>query len=69
MKIIQFLAFLGTVMVFPFQTLQMFNIGLTTNEISIIMGAVQAISFVAAPITGKESLKLNEANKSQLRRH
>ena len=39
-------------MVYPFQALQMFNIGLTYNEIAIIMGAVQAISFVAAPITG-----------------
>jgi hypothetical protein len=30
----------------------MFNIGMSYNEIAIIMGAVQAISFVGTPITG-----------------
>jgi hypothetical protein len=30
----------------------MFTIGLSYNEIAIIMGAVQAISFVATPIAG-----------------
>jgi hypothetical protein len=39
-------------MVFPYLSLQMFNIGMNYNEIAIIMGAVQAISFVGTPITG-----------------
>jgi len=40
-------------MVSPYLSLQMFNIGMNYNEIGIITGAVQAISFVATPITGK----------------
>jgi len=42
-------------MVFPYLSLQMFSIGMNYNEIAIIMGAVQAISFVGAPITGFSS--------------
>ncbi len=46
------LLFSGTFVVWPYLALQMFTIGLSYNEIAIIMGAVQAISFVATPIAG-----------------
>jgi hypothetical protein len=36
----------------------MFTIGLSYNEIAIIMGAVQAISFVATPIAGLGSIRV-----------
>ncbi len=44
--------FAGTLMPFPYLTLQALGLGLTIEDISIIYGVVPILSFMAAPVAG-----------------
>ena len=44
---------LGTNICFPYLTLQMLNIGLNFNDVSIIYGLIPIASFLTSPISGQ----------------
>ena len=45
--------YLATLVTFPYLTLQMLNIGLTMNDVSIVYGIVPIMTFLTSPLAGR----------------
>ena len=52
-KLFGFLWHIGTHMVFPFMTIQMLQIGLNLQDVSIVYGITPLVTFLASPLSGK----------------
>ena len=52
-KLFGFLWHVAIHMVFPFLTLQMTQIGLNLEDVSIVYGLTPLVTFLSAPLTGK----------------
>ena len=51
-KLFGFLWHIGTHMVFPFMTIQMLQIGLNLQDVSIVYGITPLVTFLASPLSG-----------------
>ena len=58
-EIFGFLWHVAVYMTFPFMTLQMLNIGLNMEDVSIVYGLVPLVTFLAAPLSGHSHLRRN----------
>ena len=51
-KLFTFLWHIATHMVFPFLTVQMLQIGLNLQDVSIVYGITPVVTFMCSPLTG-----------------
>ena len=52
-KIFGSFLYLATLVTFPYLTLQMLDIGLTINDVSIVYGIVPIMTFFTSPLAGR----------------
>ena len=55
-KIFGFFLIMGTDTVFPYLTLQMLNIGMTYEDVSLIYGITPIMTSLTSPVAGNEEL-------------
>ena len=58
-KIFGSFLYLATLVTFPYLTLQMLDIGLTINDVSIVYGIVPIMTFFTSPLAGSVLLEKN----------
>ena len=56
-KVFGSLLYLSTNITFPYLTLQMLNIGLNLNDVSIVYGIVPLMTFLTSPLAGIDNVQ------------
>ena len=68
-KLFGFLWHIGTHMVFPFMTIQMLQIGLNLQDVSIVYGITPLVTFLASPLSGNYRIVVSRSTSRLVTPH